>query len=1812
VLPETRKKVEEARKNNDFNLTKVMNSVTVLPLDEEIVLDYDEMKRILQGDEDLQSREAYYLRVLATLVSDAERLGRAFTLARPDVGNIGTIQRHQAMLDLKRGLEQDTWGGQVAIKAITEGDAYPITAAVYQKMNTTLDILSRIGLVSNQAGVQRVKDEILKWRGDAISLTERTHRDINRQIVHHFATMPGSPLYEAGYLDEENIRRWFFGPATVIDGKQVHRPRIVELLERMQELSRSKPNLFVNILDVKTDWTMGSGKPFTFLQNNPRIEIRSEQKDPITNAWMDLLKNPGQYGEENAALVEEFTRATITNSILREGFAPSPAAYWSLTPVEAFVDPMLGDHFHEQMSKLDDENWLYEEFFPKFIENYAAHKYFGKHLFPVMHLKENENFLVQYARNPKETSRIKIVVKGKKKLVYQLSEDNKYYVLVKTKGQQNRLYESNIRGIDNEPLSTSLMKDRPADSGKTIEDVGNASMLDLGEEESYETSQSKIDRLRRNFSKVGLNVNIFTMRLPDGIKGYQKGGNIYLDPLQIRSDTVYHEFGHILLEMMPADTLMKFIEQAEEIAPELAQLIRNKYGEGTQANLTDRIALGKELVATIIGMEGAKIDRENPSKLRILINKILRAIGKIFGIQPNRAAVLAEQMFAGDIRADLITEPLNDRLNYSQTLHQEVVEGFNDVADSLERQLIALRRDPNTSDKVKLEVKTQQKSIRTMLTKLKEKQSIVEDFFKFSQLVHTRAFDVKLRMQEVIEKSDTVNSREEKLKQLQILQEIKVILDTMYDSNRERSVVDKIFRLLEDTPHQAIENEKFVQAKVQLMQSLKDLESADEIYKKIGPALTVDYILTFDNTDINDRLEKEIARIRETEDLTGWRPTSVMTRDPEFARIKRKYGYTGTKPFRGPMPEGMKEELLEAKINWFKNRRLGRQELIRELTDAHTDKTWYSYMMDPLIYSREANVQLLAMVVKDSIYKGMLEGRDVTFDVAEFLDRYLKATGKSEFNARELNKDVLTTTIVRDNDGNDVEVLSLVQPYKVKEFKQNRREHFIDQNERFHKKYGRPLKGFWQQRAWDRDLINSSAVAEMRNEDVAWAKENSRKHPEAEKMLAEIDEKLNQLNVELLKATEAGDEAAQSVIKTERAQLLRRRDRAISVNVVTGEKVYMSFLAIPGEKYDNPQYKKITSDPTLNDYYQNILRVYWSLQKDIGKSQLYVNPWDEYSYIMPSFRDTNLGNLQGAGWRKVMKENLKDFTRLDTDVEFGMMTDQDGDRVRYLPRFGTNPVDHNDVSHDVAASLVQFAHMAKQYKHKSSIIGVVESMRAIHERREVLPVDKDGVPFLDLVARESRRAKDAYVQKTGPSNTYKHIEEFIDAVFYGRTDLSSGTILGIDTSKLASKGASFTAIANLAGNILQVGNQFVLDNLMGAEESVAKQFFLKGAYRKASLIYSSEGAAVADLGTFAGKSKLGQVGDMLDAMSQVGGSIMKKRSGSKAKNLLQNGLLMSLQEGIEHQTTHTRMIAMLLSMKPKDKDGNVIKKENGKDATMWDMFTMGKDGKVVFDERVDIELPYLASRLSGINRRANQIKGGADMAMATRRPVGKLALLFRNYLSPFLRKRFGHGDPYHMDYELGDITRGMYLSLGSFMKSWMEQGLGGYSKALSLMSETDRQNLRRMRYEGMILASTFTILTLLGTLIDEDDDDPSYAVLFAAYQARRLQTELLQLVDPSESLRMLKSPMATLNWVEKYRDVIVGTAQLGAYYAGIPLIEESDVRYQRDTAYSKKGDLKVLRKWGKVIPLVNTMPMFPFTDTGGDVVEEKLSFFTRD
>ena len=234
--------------------------------------------------------------------------------------------------------------------------------------------------------------------------------------------------------------------------------------------------------------------------------------------------------------------------------------------------------------------------------------------------------------------------------------------------------------------------------------------------------------------------------------------------------------------------------------------------------------------------------------------------------------------------------------------------------------------------------------------------------------------------------------------------------------------------------------------------------------------------------------------------------------------------------------------------------------------------------------------------------------------------------------------------------------------------------------------------------------------------------------------------------------------------------------------------------------------------------------------------------------------------------------------------------------------------------------------------------------------------------------------------KEDPRNNrnYQHLKEWVDSVFYGQLDLEQGAILGVDMSKLAGKAAAFTAITNLAFNTLQVGNQFVLDNLMGSEEAVAGQFFGKRDFAWAAKTYAANKGALSDLGAFVPKSKLGQAMQMFDALNEVTDTIGKGVTGSKLKKAIQNDPLFALQHAVEHQSTGTRMLAVLRSYKGKllDSSGKVLLNEKGEEADLWDMLVKDEKGKFIIDPRVaNVQKNEVIAKLHGINKRANQIKG---------------------------------------------------------------------------------------------------------------------------------------------------------------------------------------------------------------------------------------------
>ena len=96
----------------------------------------------------------------------------------------------------------------------------------------------------------------------------------------------------------------------------------------------------------------------------------------------------------------------------------------------------------------------------------------------------------------------------------------------------------------------------------------------------------------------------------------------------------------------------------------------------------------------------------------------------------------------------------------------------------------------------------------------------------------------------------------------------------------------------------------------------------------------------------------------------------------------------------------------------------------------------------------------------------------------------------------------------------------------------------------------------------------------------------------------------------------------------------------------------------------------------------------------------------------------------------------------------------------------------------------------------------------------------------------------------------------------------------------------------------------------------------------------------------------------------------------------------------------------------KDKNGNIIKNKEGEEANLWDI--LEKDSKGQLKVRSDVanfgskEMGMFSAKVSGMIKRTNQLKGSFDKTLIERQGAFSLVALFRKFMNPAYRKRFGH------------------------------------------------------------------------------------------------------------------------------------------------------------------------------------------------------------
>jgi hypothetical protein len=1328
---------------------------------------------------------------------------------------------------------------------------------------------------------------------------------------------------------------------------------------------------------------------------------------------------------------------------------------------------------------------------------------------------------------------------------------------------------------------------------------------------TIENLLSQIERLKLAFLNAGINVSVEldadipvkgrAISMEDGTK------KIVLNPLKITEDTLSHEFGHFLVEMLDGDPILEraFNELKDT---NLAKEVKEKYPEYSDEDFK------KELITTAIGLSGAKIQRQSPNLFQRIFNRIIRALSKYLGMEDNISAV--EKM------ARMMLEDKIKNIGYKGTIRSFQMDSRyarldKDFKNTIMDIRISLK---NSIDRLKSQDYEKNEKAISRMEKLQEDlENIknIEDILNFVEYLSRLTNRADELLEEVKDRYSENLSTSERLELIKKLYTVSSNLHDFYGGiEPSKSVINNLANLVKVKIDYLKKNNKAEELKdlpefiklSRVEQSIKNslymMSNIYNDYRDVGIPYLADFLLEY-HPAATSELENEITEV--INNIQKNKRLIALEKDEEYYDLKEYYDSeiekTTIESEKQKLRDEFKEKLLELNVEQFKNKRINRETLIAELREHQKDKSKFSYLFDPLVYSSEAGIQMFSLALKNKMLEANEETLDTIYAVGEAYREHMGVIGGTDFNVNEVNKDILE--VVYQNVYNrstgeydKMNLLSFVQPYDVNTFADNQDKLYKELND----KYKIPNKKE-DRSQWFNDPKNKKEVKEYYAAVSKWYKDNGKISPYA---LSEIKrlERDKALHQKLFNKASSDKDAD---LMAYHSSQLNDIDRLLEKFITPfGEYTKNSYM--PSDKYLNSKFTAMVNTNNSADvnqwthkndsgkYYLALLKEYVKAQKKIGKDKAPKNKWDGFSYLAPSILSDGLEKVQRDGAINGLKlMNKESINFLATDINYGDTINANKEtRSKVVPVFYVNPTDEKLVSRDMASSIIMFAGMANMYEKKAELNEVVMLMANIIETRETLEVNASNNPIVNTFSKISGNKR--YTKKLDKSNTFKHLQEWIDSIFFGEQELKSN-FRNISVDKITSKLNSYTALNSLAFNVLQAGNQFILDNIRLVEERAAAQYYGKGNLGWAKATYYTDGLAqIKDIGAFSPSSKIGQAINMFDALGELSSIAYEERTGLKSVRLAKQ-IPMGLQKTIENETAVTRMLAVLDSFRGKilDKNGNVIKNEKGEDANVYDLLVLNKDtGRYELDSRIqnpDALKVKIRNRLSGLTKKTNQVKNKFDDAIIQRRWWGKTIMLFRRYFVPSLRRWWGHGAINSLgagvrrDLELESLSEGMLHTFGRFVKeTFYKNGKFEISSGVyANMTNFEKQNLRRLSVNMSFILLAVLIVSMLSN--DDDDEESTYASQFLFYQSKRLITELTQFINPKELLKTTFSPMAAVRPIENSMDLLnhIFTEELPYFFWG----DEDGLYYERKTGSHLKGDSKFWAKIEKLLPIIS-------------------------
>lgn len=583
----------------------------------------------------------------------------------------------------------------------------------------------------------------------------------------------------------------------------------------------------------------------------------------------------------------------------------------------------------------------------------------------------------------------------------------------------------------------------------------------------------------------------------------------------------------------------------------------------------------------------------------------------------------------------------------------------------------------------------------------------------------------------------------------------------------------------------------------------------------------------------------------------------------------------------------------------------------------------------------------------------------------------------------------------------------------------------------------------------------------------------------------------------------------------------------------------------PIEKYYNPQYDAIQMNAAMKEYYDFIINLKRSLDYRLPARYVRFNK-------APQIRRDFLERVMGRGNKfQYLWESFKDnLVRREDDTEFAYARqDFEGNQIYNLPIYYTRPLkDKNDLSTDCTSTMIAYAAMANDYAAMNDIIDALETGRTILSERKVAQT-RGG-----KIMREVLNKVPSNLTKKGDvANFMNRLNDFMLMQVYGEQMKDEGTVLGVDVgkavnmlNKLQSYGTTalsvLTGTANLAQNI-------VLSNI----ESISGQFFSKSELAKADWEYTKLlPQYLSEIGNRIQTSKMALFAEKFNVLQDYKQHVRGVDWDRKTwfSRFFKEDTLWFTTSAGDHYTQMRTGLALAMRLKLQDKDGKPISLYDALEVKYLDEAHPEYGANLVIKEGVTdqdgrtVDNKYFTSvtkKIRGINNKLYGIYNQEDKNAMQSRAVGRLLMMYRNWMRPLWLKRYGVE---RYNYDTDTFEEGYYRPLWRFMKNLANDlRKGEFDLVKEWHNFTSIEKSQRYR----AIAEIATFLALLGIIKilkgkPDDDDKNDWLTEYITYSIIRLKADLGSLMPGptmlDEGLRLFDNPFAAVRVLKNTRQLL--------------------------------------------------------------------------